>query len=419
MAEPLIYITRKQALLFACFLLGYEFLTYIANDMIMPGMINVVRSFNGPESAVASSLTAYIVGGASLQLLLGPLSDRFGRRPVMIFGACLFFVCTVFIACSNSVNQFLMARFFQGMGLCFIGVVGYATLQEIFNEIDAVRLIAMMANVSILAPLLGPLMGAVFIHYFSWRLIFVVISFFSLIALWGLWRYMPESVGQKKKDGGEIERISLTLKVIFDNYKHLMFNRSFLLGSIALGLIGMPCMAWIALAPVILISDAKLTLIQYGIWQIPVFSAAIIGNWVLLRLTRTKSIKKILLLGSMVTVISLLICVILPLIINDHFQWLMPGFIFYFFGLALTGGPLTRITLFSTPIAKGTSSALMNMVALGIQALGIEVANAIYHHNNYYFGFYAALSGVFYLIIVVLAFFVNNSQYMDDNSRTV
>ncbi len=68
MQEPLINISKKQAYLFAGFLVMYEFLTYVANDMIMPGMIQVVHTFKGPESAVATSLTAYILGGASLQI---------------------------------------------------------------------------------------------------------------------------------------------------------------------------------------------------------------------------------------------------------------------------------------------------------------------------------------------------------------
>src|SRR3990167_10752542 len=99
MAQPLINITHKHALAFAAFLVLYEFLTYIANDMIMPGMLHVVHSFHAPETAVATSLTAYILGGASLQLFLGPISDRYGRRPVMLFGAVFFFLLTLIIAC--------------------------------------------------------------------------------------------------------------------------------------------------------------------------------------------------------------------------------------------------------------------------------------------------------------------------------
>lgn len=292
MAQPLIPITRKQALVFACFLVLYEFLTYVANDMIMPGMLKVVESFKGPETAVATSLTAYILGGASLQLFLGPISDRYGRRPVMLSGALLFLLCTAAIACSNSIDQFLVARFFQGMGLCFIGVIGYATLQEIFAEMDAIRLIAIMANVSTIAPLLGPLLGAAFIHYFSWRLIFVLIGTFALFALWGLWRFMPEPIGQTKRDGQKIQRVSLAPRTVFNNYKNLFTNAPFMFGSIALGLMGLPCVAWIALAPVILIADAKLSVIQYGLWQVPLFGATIMGNWVLQRLTHRGTVKK-------------------------------------------------------------------------------------------------------------------------------
>lgn len=405
MAHPLINITRKQALIFACFLVLYEFLTYIANDMIMPGMITVVNSFKGPESAIATSLTVYILGGASLQLFLGPLSDSYGRRPVMLIGALLFFICTIFIACSMSIEQFLIARFLQGMGLCFIGVIGYATLQEIFAEMDAIRLISIMANVSTSAPLLGPLFGAAFIQYFSWRYIFILIGVFALLALWGLWRYMPEPIGQKKSDGETIHRIPLTPKVIFSNYKNLLINPPFMFGSIALGLMGLPCVAWIALAPVILVNEGHLTIVQYALWQLPVFGATILGNWLLHRLTHKGSVKKILSIGSAIVLIGLLVTYLLGYFISNYFVWLMPGLVIYFFGLGVAGAPLNRFILFSTPIGKGTTSAVMSMVGMCIQALGIEIANLLYRtHNNILFGLYCAIVGLIFISFLGIAF---------------
>ncbi|OGV47616.1 MAG: multidrug transporter [Legionellales bacterium RIFCSPHIGHO2_12_FULL_42_9] len=405
MAQPLINITHKHALGFAAFLVLYEFLTYIANDMIMPGMLEVVHSFHGPESAVATSLTAYILGGASLQLFLGPISDRYGRRPVMLFGAAFFFLCTLIIACSNSIDQFLMARFFQGMGLCFIGVVGYATLQEIFDEMDAIRLIAVMANVSTIAPLIGPLVGAIFILYFDWRTLFVIIGAFSLVALWGLWQFMPESVGQIKRDGQQIKQVSLSPRVILTNYKNLLVNMPFMLSSLALGIINVPCIIWIALAPVILVSDAKLTIIEYALWQIPVFGALILGTLFLQHLTHRGTVKKITLIGSVFTVVGLILTAILPYAINGYFVWLMPGLIVYFFGLGVTAAPLNRFILFSTPVGKGTTSALMSMFTMCIIALGIETANVLYEsHNNRIFGLYCAIIGVVYFVFLGAAF---------------
>ncbi|MBA2709811.1 MAG: MFS transporter [Tatlockia sp.] len=412
MAKPLINISRKQALFFASFLVLYEFLTYIANDMIMPGMLKVVESFDGPETAVATSLTLYILGGASLQLFLGPISDRYGRRPVMLWGALLFFICTIAIACSNSINQFLAARFFQGMGLCFISVIGYATLQEIFSEMDAIRLISIMANVSTAAPLLGPLLGAVFILYFSWRFIFVIIGLFALFALWGLWRYMPEPVGQIKLDGEEIKSISLAPRVIARNYLNLLKNLTFIFGSIGLGFLVLPCVAWIALAPVILIRDAKLSVIEYALWQLPVFGAILGGNWLLQRLTRKGTLRKILVTGSIISSIGLFLTFIIPYLTSNYFIWILPGFIIYFFGLGITGGPLNRFIIFSTDIGKGTASALMSMIAMFIQAVGIEIANYLYKSlpSNAIFGLYSAFAAILYLVVLYWALILDKGK---------
>ncbi len=406
MAALLIDIPRRQALVYAIFLVLYEFLTYIANDMIMPGMINVVTAFHGPESAIASSLTLYVLGGASLQLFLGPISDRYGRRPIMIFGASLFFLCTVAIACSNSMDQFLAARFFQGMGLCFIAVVGYATLQEIFAEMDAIRLIALMANVSILAPLVGPLLGAVFIYYYSWRIIFILIGVLALIALWGLWRFMPESVGQIKTDGEQIKRVPLSFRTIAANYTKLLLNRHFMLGSIALGFAYLPCMAWIALSPIILVKTAHLSVIQYGWWQVPVFGAFILGNIFLHHMTHRGTVKKLVIIGSYIALSGMLLTLILPVSGTSSFLWFMPGLIVYFFGGGMLGAPLIRFILFSTTVTKGTATALMSIISMCVQAMGIELANFLYStHNNNMFSLFCAWTALTYTIFIFGCFF--------------
>lgn len=402
MSQPLIDITRKKALFFAGFLVLYQFLTYIANDMIMPGMIHVINSFNGPESAIATSLTAYILGGASLQIFLGPISDAIGRRPVMLTGAILFVIFTFFIACSNSITQFLAARFFEGMGLCFIGVIGYATLQEIFAEMDAIRLIAVLANVASMAPLLGPLAGAVFILYFSWRVIFIVIGTLALIALWGLWRHMPEPVGTIKKDGLMIPKVPLTPKSVMSNYKQLLFNPAFMIGSLAAGLIGLPCVAWIAISPIIIVTEAKLSVISYALWQLPIFSAGIIGNWYLRRLTHSYTVKQIIIIGSIITFIGLFLSFLLPVMINPYFHWLMPGLIIYGFGIGIANAPLNRYILFSTPVSKGTAYAMISMITMCSQGLGIEVANVMFtSHSNILFSLFCTAVGIIYLLGVV------------------
>ena len=403
MSTPLINITKKQAGLFAGFLVLYEFLTYIANDMIMPGMLAVAQSFNAPETMVATSLSVYILGGASLQIILGPLSDAYGRRPVMLVGAILFFCFTIVIACSNSINQFLIARFFQGMGLCFITVIGYATIQEIFDEMDAIRLISIMANASILAPLLGPLLGAIIIHYTSWRVIFIIIALCALVSLWGLARYMPEPIGQTTIKGHLIPKVPFSVRFILKSYWGLLVNKTFFCSVLAIAVMGIPCIAWIGLSPIILIVEAKLSVIEYGLWQLPVFGATILGNWLLHRLTFKYSIKRIITLGCVISVIGTTLMVLLPLFYGNNYLYLVPGIIIYFFSLSIINSPLNRFCLYITRVGKGTTSALISLTVMIIGALGIEIANLFYEqHSNLSFGLYSMV--VILLMVVLLGF---------------
>ncbi|MBA2648557.1 MAG: MFS transporter [Legionella sp.] len=404
MANPLIPITRRAALTFAFFLVMYEFLTYIANDMILPGMLHVVQSFHAPETAVATSLTMYILGGASLQIFLGPLSDTYGRRPLMLLGAALFFGFTLLIAFSNSMDQFLIARFFQGTGLCFICVIGYATIQEIFAEMDAIRLIAIMANAAILAPLLGPLLGAFVIHYYSWRYIFIMIALAALVAFWGLWRYMPESLGQQKTTGEFIAKTPFSFTRIMQNYKALFTDKCFCYCSLALALVGVPCIAWIALAPIIMIAEGKLTVMQYGLWQLPIFGATILGNWTLHYLTYRFKLKSIICIGSIIVAIGALLSALLPYFYGNDYKLLLPGIILYFFALSIVSAPLNRYCLYITKISKGTASAVISLSVMLIGALGIEIANYTYKHNNFNFGLYCIIISLCVLLFIFLNF---------------
>jgi len=198
MSETLINISRKQAYLFSAFLVFFEFLTYVSNDMIMPAMLTITQDFHAEATYVASSLSAYMIGGASLQLMIGPLSDVYGRRPVMLIGGLLFFCFTLLLGLSQTMTQFMIGRVFQGMGMCFL-IIGYAAIQEMFEEMDAVRLIAIMANTSIIAPLLGPLLGAYLILHMPWRIMYYLIAIATFFVLLGLFKTTPETIGVKKR----------------------------------------------------------------------------------------------------------------------------------------------------------------------------------------------------------------------------
>jgi DHA1 family multidrug/chloramphenicol efflux transport protein-like MFS transporter len=136
-----------------------------------------------------------------------------------------------------------------------------------------------------------------------------------------------------------------------------------------------------------------------------------LGNWVLQHLTHRGTVRKILRLGSAILGAGLLMCFVFPFAIGNSFVWLIPGLVIYFFGLGITAAPLNRFILFCTPISKGTTSALMSMIGMCAQALGIEIANHLYQsHNNSLFGFYCALVGFVYFIFLAGALFLTKTR---------
>ncbi|MFZ4077313.1 MAG: multidrug transporter MdfA, partial [Legionellaceae bacterium] len=165
------------------------------------------------------------------------------------------------------------------------------------------------------------------------------------------------------------------------------------------------------LAPVILVTVGKLSLIQYGVCQLPIFTAVILGNTTLRRMTHHHSVERLILMGSLTVGAGLLLMILLPLVFGASFVWLFPGLILYFFGLGIAGSPLSRFILFSTPVAKGTASALMSMVLMSLQAVGVEVVNKLYtSHDNAVFGLYCAGVGLIYGLVVWGAFYASKRK---------
>ncbi|MGL3998682.1 MFS transporter [Pantoea eucalypti] len=366
---PVAQLTRRH-LIFPLSLVLFEFATYIAHDMIQPGMLLVTQEFKvGPEW-VSTSLTAYLAGGILLQWLLGPLSDRIGRRPVLLSGVAFFMLSCIATHWVQSIEQFILLRFLQGMSLCFIGAVGYAAIQEAFTESLSIKMMALMANVALLAPLAGPLAGAAFLTVGEWRTLFWLIGAVAALALAGLWYAMPETAGDRQTP--------LSLRSIISGYAALLKERQVMRGSLAIGLVTVPCIAWVALSPVILIHGAQLSRIDYALLQLPVFAAMIAGNLTLGRLSSRLPIEQPIRLGAWPVVCGLAIAVTATVLNAQSYLWLTAGMSLYGFGTGLVNAGLYRMTLFSSNAGKGSVAAMLGMVSILIIALGIEAAKTAY-----------------------------------------
>lgn len=362
----------RAALVFPLALVLYEFSVYIANDMVQPSMITVVREYGASAEWIPRSMTAFLLGGTLLTWLLGPLSDRIGRRPVMLAGVALFIVSCLAILLAWNIESYMLIRVVQGLGLCFIGAVGYAAVQEAFDEKTAVKVMALMANVALIAPLVGPVLGAALMTVLPWRASFLLIALVAIVALLGLFRKMPETV--KPQEG------RLSLGGIARQYSVLFRDGHFMAASGSVVLLGTPLIVWIGLSPILLMENAGMSPMQYGLWQFPVIGGLILGNLLLVRLADRwplgRSVSRsmgIVMAGAVLT----LPAIWLP---QQAHYFFMAGVGLMAFAEGLSFAVLYRFAMTASTQGGGVTAAAVGMMFMGGYALLLELSSRLFSH---------------------------------------
>lgn len=361
---------RSTALFFPIALILYEFAAYLTTDMIQPGIISVVREFNANVSLAPASVSTYMAGGMALQWLLGPLSDRIGRRPVLLSGALIFSLACFATLFTTTMTQYLVTRFIQGTSICFIATVGYVTVQEAFGETKAIKLMALITSVVLIAPVIGPLIGAVLMHFVHWKMLFGVIAVMGFIAWLGLLYNMPETIREK----GKIFNIIDVLR----DFKGVFGNPIFLTGAVTISISYIPIMIWVAVSPVMLIDDGGMNSSQFAWTQVPVFCGVILANIVVAKFVKDPTSTRFIWSSIPIQLTGLSVMILGNLLAPHVWLWSVMGTSLYAFGIGLIFPTLFRFTLLSNDQSKGTVSASLNIVVLCVCAASVEIARWLY-----------------------------------------
>ncbi|WP_445438885.1 multidrug efflux MFS transporter MdtM [Citrobacter portucalensis] len=365
---------RATTLFFPVALILYDFAAYLSTDLIQPGIINVVRDFNADVSLAPAAVSLYLAGGMALQWLLGPLSDRIGRRPVLIAGALIFTLGCAATLFTTSMTQFLVARFVQGTSICFIATVGYVTVQEAFGQTKAIKLMAIITSIVLVAPVIGPLSGAALMHFVHWKILFAIIAVMGLIALIGLMLAMPETVQRGT--------VPFSARGVVRDFRDVFRNRVFLFGAATLSLSYIPMMSWVAVSPVILIDAGGMTTSEFAWAQAPVFGAVIIANMVVVRFVKDPTQPRFIWRAAPIQLSGLAVLIVGNLLWPHVWLWSVLGTSLYAFGIGMIFPTLFRFTLFSNNLPKGTVSASLNMVILTVMAVSVEIGRWLWFNGG-------------------------------------
>jgi DHA1 family multidrug/chloramphenicol efflux transport protein-like MFS transporter len=313
----------------------------------------------------------------------------------MLLGVVGFILSTLIICLSQSIEQFMVMRIFQGAGMCFVAAVGYAAIQEAFTEKVAIQVTAMMLNVAMLAPLIGPLTGAAVLAVASWKMIFIAIAGLALISGVGLYYAMPETSPKKQA--------SLSPLSLWKSYRTVLRNHTFMVGVLAAGVMWMPLLAWIGESPVFIMEAAQGTTWDYGVWQIPVMGAVIVGSVAVAALAERFSVRRILMISAGLCIVGLLISLVLSQIFSVSYQGAACGLVVYALGLGFGSAPIYRVVLFSSNSLMGLASAVYGLINFMLFAISLETCKFVYQRWSLQgFVFTNVVLGLLFILLLTL-----------------
>lgn len=180
---------RRVALLVA----ANTALAPFAIDAYLPAMPALAETVGASVHHTELSLSVFMVGFAVGQLTCGPLSDRIGRKPVLLAGQILFLIASLVIVSVDSLTELLVWRFVQALGGGACVVNSAAIVRDCFSGREAAKVMSTMAMILMLAPLVAPMVGSLLLYVADWWLIFVFLAVYAAFLMWLLGAFLPET----------------------------------------------------------------------------------------------------------------------------------------------------------------------------------------------------------------------------------
>jgi DHA1 family bicyclomycin/chloramphenicol resistance-like MFS transporter len=333
----------------------------LSMDMYLPSLPDITHVLAAPTARTQLTVSSYLIGFAVGQVIYGPLSDRYGRRPVVLAAVALYLASTLACAAARSVDPLIAARFFQGVGGSGAIVLARAIVRDLYSGVRAARELSLMGSISAFAPIVAPMIGGILQTAFGWRASFICMSIGAVVTVLVAARLLPETM--RRRPGDPVSLLSM-----LGGYGTVLRNRAFLvyLGVLTISYAGL--FAWVSGASVVLQSVYGLSPVTFGftfaLGAGGFMTGAMIATRLVMRLGLDRTIwvgVTVLAVGGMA--LAAAVATSIPGI------WLVAAMAVYLAGLGLAMPQAMAGALTPFPERAGTAASLLGLVQQTVAAI--------------------------------------------------
>ncbi|MEK4353738.1 multidrug effflux MFS transporter [Paenibacillus sp. FSL R5-0475] len=218
--------SRKQRLQLAVILGSITTIGPLSIDMYLPALPTLVADFGTTAALVQLSLTFFLLGLASGQLVAGPLSDVYGRRRPLLIGMFIYAVSSVLCAFSPSIGLLIVLRFIQGLAGSVGVVVSRAAVRDLYSGSELTKFFSLLMIVNGLGPILAPVIGGQLLRVTTWQGIFLVLFAAGIIFCLTILLRLPETLPKERRSKSGLKGTLLTFRVLLGNRKFVGYALS-------------------------------------------------------------------------------------------------------------------------------------------------------------------------------------------------
>ncbi len=359
--------TPPPSLVLAVLLTGLVSFGPVSTDLYLPSLPALTRVFGADVAMVQLTLSVFIAGFAVAQLVYGPLSDRYGRRPVLIGGILVYVGGSLLCLFAPSIEALIAGRFLQALGACSGPVVGRAVVRDVWPPRQAARVLSYMASAMALAPMAAPILGGWAFSLWGWRSNFVILVVFGLVLLLGVLRLLAETNRHR-------DPLALRPARMLRTYGLLLRDRRFLGHVLTLSLAFSGLFAFISGSSFVLIEVLGLAPRHFGFAFAAVVFGYVTGTFISGRLSERVGVDALLTAGTTMGVAAALLLAGLAWAEVHTLAAAVAPMSLYFVSVGLVLPNATAAALMPFPRNAGVASALMGFVQM---ATGATVGAAV------------------------------------------
>ena len=336
-------------------------LTALGMDMFLPSVPVIARAFAGDSAAAQLAVTTYLLGLALGQLVWGPVSDRYGRRPVLLLGLSVFLASAAWGAMAASMTEMAALRFLQGIAMSSGPVIARSIVRDLYAREQAADLLARMQAIFGLVPLLGPLVGALAISLGGWRAVF--------------WVYMATAaallcaVAGGLRETAPAERAPIAPGRILANYRRLFGNAQFRSALATMMCAQMGIIAFVSASAMSMVQALQLSPQAFSWMFSMVMLGQISGGIAASRLVGRLGMARMVRIGARIALAGGVLLALLAAGGVAHWTAVVLPMVLFIFGSAFIIPNGVAVALAPFPQIAGAASSLLGALPFALGAL--------------------------------------------------